>query len=143
VNDDDECAAITAAMARLFAGTPTRSSGNLDIRTLAQEAGLKRNKLTHRHTDLKDQFYAEKATRAGVSQREIKLQDQISDLETRNATLRKERHDYRAISEAFARALHVVTVETTIFARILRTLAEAPFDRCGVANDPTRSRCTT
>jgi hypothetical protein len=53
VNDDDERAAITAAMARLFAGTPTRSSGNLDILTLAKEAGPKRNKLTHRHTDLK------------------------------------------------------------------------------------------
>ena len=111
MNDDDERAAITAAMARLFAGTPTRSSGNLDIVTLAQEAGLKRNKLTHRHIDLKDQFYAERAKRAGVSEREIKLQDQITELETRIATLRKERDDYRAANDAFARALHVATVE--------------------------------
>jgi hypothetical protein len=111
VNTDDERAAITAAMARLFAGTPLRSSGNLDILTLAQEAGLKRNKLTHRHTDLKNQFYAQRAARAGVSHREIKLQDQITELETRNTTLRKERDDYRAATEALTRALHVVTVE--------------------------------
>ena len=77
----------------------------------AQEAGLKRNKLTHRHTDLKVQFYAQRAARAGVSQREIKLQDQVSDLGTRNPALRKERDDYRAAKEAFARALQVVTVE--------------------------------
>ncbi len=67
-DDDDERAAITAAMARLFAGTPTRSSGNLDILALAQEAGLKRNKLTHRHTDLKHQFYVQRAARYLSSQ---------------------------------------------------------------------------
>ena len=31
---------------------------SLDIVTLAQEAGVKRNKLTHKHTGLKDLFYA-------------------------------------------------------------------------------------
>jgi hypothetical protein len=123
VNDDDEREAITAAMARLFAGTPTRSSGNLDILTLAQEAGLRRNKLTHRHTDLEDQFCAQRAARAGVSQREIKFQDQIADLETRNATLRKERDDHRAANEAFARALHIVTVEND---NLRKDLANTP-----------------
>ena len=111
MNEAEEREAITAAMARLFAGTPIRSTGNLDIVALAQEAGLKRNKLTHRHTDLKDQFYAERAARAGVSQREIKLNDQIADLERRNAELRKERDDYRVANDHFARALHVLTVE--------------------------------
>ncbi len=52
--------AINAAMERLLAGTPLRSSGNLDIISLAEEAGLKRNKLTHKHTDLKDRFFAER-----------------------------------------------------------------------------------
>ncbi len=46
MNHDAEREAITEAMRRLFAGTPLRSSGNLDILTLAEEAGLKRNKLT-------------------------------------------------------------------------------------------------
>src|SRR6266511_1252333 len=61
MNHDDEREAITEAMRRLFAGTPIRSSGNLDIVALAEEAGLKRNKLTHKHTDLRDAFYAERA----------------------------------------------------------------------------------
>src|SRR5262249_2006123 len=41
--------AITEAMQRLLAGKPRRSSGRLDIVTLAEEAGLKRNKLTHNY----------------------------------------------------------------------------------------------
>jgi hypothetical protein len=121
VNEAEEREAITAAMARLFAGAPTRSSGSLDIVTLAQEAGVKRNKLTHRHTDLKDQFYAQRAARAGVSQREVKLNDRIADLERRNAALIKERDDYRAANQMFVRALHVLTVENDNLSKELST----------------------
>lgn len=60
MTDEEERQAILPAMQRLFAGTPLQSSGNLDIVALADEAGLKRNKLTHKHPDLKDQFYAER-----------------------------------------------------------------------------------
>jgi hypothetical protein len=65
MTDDEERSAISAAMHRLLAGKPVRSSGALDIVTLAAEAGLKRNKLTHKHKDLKDLFYAE--VKAAVS----------------------------------------------------------------------------
>lgn len=108
---DAERDAITEAMRRLIAGTPVRSPGNLDIVTLAQEAGLKRNKLTHKHTDLRDAFYAERARRAGVSEREIKLQEQITELTRRINELRDERDNYRAASEVFARAMNVLTIE--------------------------------
>ncbi|MDA8358937.1 MAG: hypothetical protein M0Z95_22155 [Actinomycetota bacterium] len=53
MTDEEERQAILAAMERLFAGTPLRSSGSLDIVALAEEASLKRNKLTHKHTDLR------------------------------------------------------------------------------------------
>jgi hypothetical protein len=56
--DTAEIEAITDAMIRLLVGTPLRSDGQLTIKSLAQEAGLKRNKLTHKHTGLKDLFYA-------------------------------------------------------------------------------------
>lgn len=39
MDSQTEREAITEAIARLFAGRPIRSSGNLDIVTLAQEAG--------------------------------------------------------------------------------------------------------
>ncbi|MFI7708272.1 hypothetical protein [Nonomuraea sp. NPDC049480] len=109
--DEHERAAIAAAMNRLLAGTPLRSSGNLDIVTLAAEAGLKRNKLTQKHTDLKDQFYAQAKAHGGVPDRERKLRIQITSLNDRIAALRAERDGYRAASDVFARALHVLTVE--------------------------------
>ena len=111
MNHEAERDAITEAMRRLFAGTPLRSSGNLDIITLAEEAGLKRNKLTHKHTDQRDAFYAERARRAGVSEREIKLQEQITELTRRVNDLRAERDNYRTTSEVFARAMNVLTIE--------------------------------
>jgi len=56
--DAAEILAITDAMVRLLTGLPLRSDGQLTIKSLAEEAGLKRNKLTHKHTGLKDLFYA-------------------------------------------------------------------------------------
>ncbi|MDV6278141.1 hypothetical protein R3Q06_32230 [Rhodococcus erythropolis] len=111
MTDEDDRRAITAAMQRLFAGTPLRSSGKLDIVSLAQEAGIKRNKLTHKHTDLKDLFYAQRENRDGIPDNEVKLREQIATLDKSNQTLRDERDRYRLTSETFARALHVLTLE--------------------------------
>jgi chromosome segregation ATPase len=111
MTDQDERDAITAAMERLLAGIPLRSSGNLDIITLAAEAGLKRNKLTHKHTDLKDRFYAERRAREGMRDREAKLHKEIARLKARIDELRGERDNYRTANEVFARALHALTVE--------------------------------
>ncbi len=66
MTDEQERQAITAAIARLLAGRPLRSSGALDIVTLTEEAGLKRNKMTHKHADLKDLFYAERKAWDGI-----------------------------------------------------------------------------
>ena len=111
MTDEEERAAIIAAMERLLAGTPLRSSGNLDIISLAEEAGLKRNKLTHKHTDLKDRFYAERRAREGMTDREAKLHDEIAQLKARIDELREERDNYRTANEVFARALHALTIE--------------------------------
>ncbi|MGW8781017.1 hypothetical protein ACWGNM_23590 [Streptomyces sp. NPDC055796] len=56
--DAAEIQAITDAMVRLLVGIPLRSDGQLTVKSLAEEAGLRRNKLTHKHTGLKDLFYA-------------------------------------------------------------------------------------
>ena len=108
---DDERTAITAAMQRLLAGRPLRSSGDLTVVALAEEAGLRRNKLTHKHTDLRDLFYAEVKARNGIPASEIKLREQITALKARIESLRRERDDYRAATEAFARAINALTVE--------------------------------
>ena len=113
MTDEHERQAITAAIERLLAGKPLRSSGALDIVTLAEEAGLKRNKLTHKHTDLKDLFYAERKARDGIPDNEITLRDEIATLKETIKNLREERDDYRIASETFARAMHVLTIENT------------------------------
>jgi hypothetical protein len=110
-NNQLERAAIEAAMQRLLDGTPTRSNGSLTIVALAQEAGLRRNKLTHKHTDLRDRFRAEVARRDGVTEREVKLRDEIAALDAQLAQVKQERDTYRTTSETFARAMHVLTIE--------------------------------
>jgi hypothetical protein len=86
MTDEQERQAITAAIERLLAGTPLRSSGALDVVTLAEEAGVKRNKLTHKHTDLKDRFSAERKARHGIPESEIKLREEIATLKERSRT---------------------------------------------------------
>ncbi len=111
MTSDEERKAITAAMERLLAGKPLRSSGELTVVALAAEAGLKRNKLTHKHTDLKDLFNAERRARLGIPDSELKLREHIDQLKARETELRAERDDYRAASETYARAIHVLTIE--------------------------------
>ncbi|MFA4081353.1 hypothetical protein [Mycobacteroides salmoniphilum] len=111
MTDDDERQAITAAMHRLLTGKPLRSSGHLDIVTLAQEAGVKRNKLTHKHKDLKELFYAECAAREQVPDNEIKLRNETAALKEQNQRLRDERDRYKHTNEIFARAIHILTIE--------------------------------
>lgn len=47
---------IREAMTRLLDGQPVRSDGKLTIKSLAEEAGVKRWILTHRHQDLQAEF---------------------------------------------------------------------------------------
>lgn len=132
MNDEVERQAITAAIDRLLTGKPLRSSGHLDIVTLAQEAGVKRNKLTHKHRDLKDLFYARREARNQVPDNEIKLRDQNAILRQQIQRLRADRDRYKLASETFARAIHVLTVENDT----LRTNEHRPHLR---AAEPEKS----
>lgn len=56
--DDDVRRTIRDAMDRLISGEPLCSDGKLTIKSLAEEAQIKRWLLTHRHTDLQAEFRA-------------------------------------------------------------------------------------
>lgn len=56
--DDNVRRAIRDAMDRLISGEPLYSDGKLTIKSLAEEAQIKRWLLTHRHTDLQAEFRA-------------------------------------------------------------------------------------
>jgi chromosome segregation ATPase len=107
----DERAEIQAAMGRLLDGTPLRSDGKLTIVSLAAEAGVKRHVLTHKHTDLKDLFYARIKAQQSVPAGEIALRGQNDELRRKLDDMRAERDECKQAADALARALNVLTAE--------------------------------
>ncbi|MFJ2885427.1 hypothetical protein ACIO53_05235 [Streptomyces sp. NPDC087305] len=75
--NDHERKNIRAAIDRLLAGTPPWSDGALTALTPAAEADVKRHVLTHRHTDLKDEFYTKVRTQGRVPDSERKLRAEL------------------------------------------------------------------
>ncbi|MEU3296649.1 hypothetical protein ABZ722_30440 [Streptomyces longwoodensis] len=112
--DAAEIRAITDAMVRLLIGAPLHSDGKLTIVSLATEAGLRRNKLTHKHTGLKDLFYAlvkartpvQEALPDSVRARAAKYQQDL-------ARVRAERDDLRGQTQLLARIVHVLEIENS------------------------------
>jgi hypothetical protein len=81
---------IHAAMDRLLAGTPLRSDGALTVVALAAEAGIKRHILTHRHTDLKEEFYARVRAQNRIPNSEKRLRDELEATQRRLADLHQQ-----------------------------------------------------
>jgi hypothetical protein len=113
----DDRAQIEAAMERLLAGLPLRSNGDLTIVSLAIEADLKRHALTHKHTDLKESFYARIRAQGSVPASETALREQLADLRRKLDDLRSERDEYKLAAQALARALNVLTAENDTLRR--------------------------
>lgn len=53
-DDAEERDKLVAALIRTLKGEPERSSGRLSVKAVAEEAGLARTALTHKHLDLKE-----------------------------------------------------------------------------------------
>ena len=95
-DSDRERRTIRDAMDRLLAGEPIRSNGRLTVSALADEAGVKRWRLTHKHPDLQDEFRAR--VRAQGSTPEA-----LRDLQEKNAQLREQHErDREALKQATA-----------------------------------------
>ncbi|MFE1333302.1 hypothetical protein [Streptomyces microflavus] len=108
---DKERENIQAAIDRLLAGTPLRSGGALTVLALAAEADVKRHVLTHRHTDLKDEFYARVRARGQVPDSERKLREELKKTKERLAEVIEENKRQRAENDMFARVVNVLTLE--------------------------------
>ncbi|MEU9565536.1 hypothetical protein AB0D16_26510 [Streptomyces sp. NPDC048161] len=109
--DRAEIRAITDAIVRLLAGVPLHSDGQLTVKSLAAEAQLKRHKLTHKHTGLKDLFYALVRSQDHRPQIAQRLNE---DIERMRGQLTSLRGEHRALKErlaTFARVIHVLEVE--------------------------------
>jgi len=71
-------------MDRILAGAPERSNGALTIVALAIEAGVPRNALTQRHTDLNNEFYQSIRERGADNEDEARLRATIARLKKRS-----------------------------------------------------------
>ncbi|MFF8586534.1 hypothetical protein [Streptomyces althioticus] len=107
----DEIQAITDAMVRLLTGVPLRSDGQLTIKSLAEEAGLRRNKLTHKHTGLKDLFYALVRAQNIRPKDTERLQRERDELAEALKKARRERNELREEVKRLVRIIHVLEVE--------------------------------
>jgi uncharacterized protein YceH (UPF0502 family) len=114
----DERRLIRDAMDRLLAGQPIRSTGALTVVALAEEAGVKRHLLTHRHPDLKDEFYAKVKAQGAVPQSEVDLRARVAALEAKVITLRTERDALRAEAATLRRMNNVLAVENAQYATV-------------------------
>jgi len=102
---------IRAAMDRILAGSPERSNGALTVVALAIEAGVPRNALTQRHTDLKDDFYQRIRERGAGNGDEARLRATIAQLRKTIASKNKELAQLRADVPALVRAISQLTLE--------------------------------
>lgn len=111
MSHDKERENIRAAMDRLLAGTPLRSNGALTVLSLAAEEDVKRHVLTHRHTDLKDEFYAKVRAQGHVPDSERKLREELRRTKERLAEVIEENKRQQAEIAIFARVVNVLDTE--------------------------------
>lgn len=119
-----ERAAIRDAMTRLLDGAPIRSDGKLTIKSLADEAGVKRWLLTHRHTDLQAEFRARIDSHGRDPEPVQRLKQELQHLEQDNTRLREDLRQARATVALLERHIAVDALE-----RLRRTTGDDRHDR--------------
>ena len=102
---------IRAAMDRILAGAPERSDGALTVVALAIEAGVPRNALTQRHTDLKNEFYQRIKEHGADNGDEARLRATIARLRKTIEARNRELAQLRADVPALVRAVSQLTME--------------------------------
>lgn len=108
-----ERSAIRDAMTRLLDGRPVRSDGKLTIKSLADEAGVKRWILTHRHQDLQVEF-KDRVARHGTDPEPVRvLKGRIEGLTEETRRLREQLREARATISMLERHIAVEALETT------------------------------
>jgi len=135
----DERDRIRAAMDRILAGHPEHSNGALTIVALAQEAGVPRNALTQRHTDLKKEFYDQVRARGQTPDSEKRLRRQVQRLKELRAADAEEITQLKADVDALVGALHQSMTEN----RLLRQTVSEGSCVVWVLPQPTNADTTS
>ena len=105
--------AIREAMTRLLDGQPVRSDGKLTIKSLAEEAGVKRWILTHRHQDLQAEFRDRIATHGNDPEPVRALKERVEILTGENRHLREQLRETRSTITMLERHIAVEALESS------------------------------
>ncbi|MCO8273824.1 hypothetical protein M1L60_24810 [Actinoplanes sp. TRM 88003] len=116
---------IKAAASRLLTGTPLRSNGALTVVALAEEASVKRHVLTHRHTDLKDLFYAQVRAQGQVPDSERRLRQELDTTRRQLAEANERIKTLENDNDALARIVNVLAAENALFRDQLQSASSA------------------
>jgi len=109
---EQERQTIRDAMARLVEGQPVQSDGKLTVKSLAEEAGLKRWVLTHKHLDLQQEFRA-MVSRNGRDPEPVRLlKTRVEELEQETKRLRLELRQAKATCSMLERHIAVDALES-------------------------------
>ena len=104
--------AIREAMTRLLDGQPVRSDGKLTIKSLAEEAGVKRWILTHRHQDLQVEF-RDRVAAHGTDPEPVRvLKERVETLTEDNRRLREQLRQARGTIAMLERHIAVEALES-------------------------------
>lgn len=111
MTDETQRQAIRDAMTRLVEGKPLRSDGKLTIKSLANEAGVKRWLLTHKFTDLQDEFKVRMELTDGEPAVVVKLREQLKERDETITRLRAEIRELTNDRQQLERVINVLSME--------------------------------
>lgn len=111
MKDDDLRRTIRNAMTRLVEGQPLRSDGKLTVKSLAEEAGIKRWLLTHKHTDLQDEFRAMVENVGGEPEAVLQLREQVAERDGVISRLRAEINELTNDRNQLERIVNILSIE--------------------------------
>lgn len=104
---------IRDAMQRLLEGSPIRSDGKLTIKSLADEAGVKRWVLTHQNPDLQQEFRDRCTSQDAVPDSLRKITGEHDSLKVEVSKMKNRIRDLTEENHRFIRIIHVLTLENT------------------------------
>jgi len=111
--------AIRDAMERLIQGKPIRSNGKLTVKSLADEAGVKRWVLTHQYTDLQNEFRSLIANQHEVPTVLHSIEEDNKALKERISKLLSEVAEQAEENNRLARIIQVLTLENIQMREVL------------------------
>lgn len=111
MTDETQRQVIRDAMTRLVEGKPLRSDGKLTIKSLADEAGVKRWLLTHKFTDLQDEFKIRVEATGGEPAVVVKLRGQLKERDETITRLRAEIRELTNDRQQLERVINVLSLE--------------------------------